>query len=111
MARSNEPIAWSLFGAGGVIAALVLPVMILLTGIAVPAGWISVGGLSGLVHHPLTRLFLFVVITLSLFHAAHRTRFVLTDLGLKAVAGLVAAICYAFAIVGTLLAVVFLIQL
>jgi fumarate reductase subunit D len=111
MARTNEPIAWSLFGAGGVVAALLLPVMILLTGIAVPAGWISQSGLYNLVHHPLTRLYLFVVISLSLFHAAHRTRFVLIDLGLKPIAGLVAALCYTLAIVGTLLAVVFLIQL
>jgi fumarate reductase subunit D len=111
MARSNEPIAWSLFGAGGVVAALLLPVMILLTGIAVPVGWISQSGLFNLVHSPLTRLYLFVVISLSLFHGAHRIRFVLMDLGLKAIGGLVAAICYAFAIVGTLLAVVFLIQL
>lgn len=111
MARSNEPMAWSLFGAGGVVAALVLPVLIVLTGLAVPAGLITATGLSRLVHNPLTRLFLFVVISLSLFHAAHRTRFVLIDLGLKPVGGLVAALCYAFAIVGTLLAVVFLVQL
>jgi fumarate reductase subunit D len=39
-ARTNEPIFWSLFGAGGVVVAFVLPMLILLTGIAYPLGWL-----------------------------------------------------------------------
>src|SRR5262249_28912466 len=89
MARSNEPIAWSLFGAGGVVAALCLPITILITGIATVASWVSETGLLRLIHSPLTRLYLLVVISLCLFHAVHRTRFVLMDLGLKSIGGLV----------------------
>ena len=36
--RSNAPIFWGLFGAGCMMAALFGPVMIFITGIAVPLG-------------------------------------------------------------------------
>jgi fumarate reductase subunit D len=38
MKRSNEPIFWSLFGAGGMLAALIGPALVFITGIAVPLG-------------------------------------------------------------------------
>ena len=31
--RSNEPVFWALFGAGGVIAALAFPALVLVTGL------------------------------------------------------------------------------
>ncbi len=74
MARSNEPFWWSLFSAGGVVAAFFLPVTILITGILVPAGWLMAEDLRVLVGHPLTRLYLFVLISLPMFHWAHRFR-------------------------------------
>lgn len=36
MRRSDEPIYWGLFGAGGVVTAMLLPIVVLLTGILVP---------------------------------------------------------------------------
>ena len=39
MAKSNEPIWWSLFSAGGMVAAMVLPILIIITGVLVPFGW------------------------------------------------------------------------
>ena len=36
--RSNEALVWPLFAAGGQLTALITPIMILLTGILVPAG-------------------------------------------------------------------------
>src|SRR5437763_16741504 len=101
MAKSNEPIWWSLFAAGGVVAALLVPITVILTGIAVPAGWISERGLYDLIHHPLTRLYLFVVIWLSLFHGLHRTLLTLMDLGLKSLRPMLAVLCYGGAILGT----------
>jgi fumarate reductase subunit D len=105
MARSNEPIWWSMFSAGGVVAAFLIPVTLVVTGIAVPAGWISPEGLRELFGHLLTRLYLLVLISLPLFHWAHRFRYVLADLGLKGMPVLLAVFCYGTAILGSLLAV------
>ena len=38
MAKSNKPIVWGLFAAGGTVTAFVTPVMIFVTGLAVPLG-------------------------------------------------------------------------
>jgi len=111
MAKSNEPIWWSLFAAGGMVAALFLPVTVLLTGIAVPAGWISADALFRLIHLPLARLYLFLIIFLSLFHGGHRTLLTLVDLGFRSVRPALAVLLYGGAIVGTVLAAVFLIRL
>ncbi len=104
MAKSNEPIWWSLFSAGGVVAAFFMPITMVLTGIAVPAGWISGEGLRGLVGHPLARLYLFALISLPMFHWAHRFRYVAVDLGLKGLGGILAVVCYGSAVVATVLA-------
>ena len=111
MAKSNEPIWWSLFSAGGVVAAFFLPITMILTGFAVPAGLISESGLYDLLHHWLTRIYLFLVISLPLFHWAHRFRFVVADLGLKDKSGALPFVLYPAAIGGTILALVFLIRL
>jgi fumarate reductase subunit D len=113
MAKSNEPIWWSLFSAGGVVAAFLVPVLIFITGIAWPLGLLPSDALEfakmqALLSHPLTRLFCFVLISLPLFHWAHRFRFTLVDLGLKSVHTLIAVLCYGAAIAGTIAAVVIL---
>ncbi len=108
MKRTIEPFWWSLFGAGGAIAALFLPVLLFLNGLAIPLGWIeapSYEHLLSLAKHPLTRAFLFVVISFSLFHWAHRFRFTLYDgLQLKHLNELIAVLCYGSAIAITLAA-------
>ncbi len=108
MKRTIEPFWWSLFGSGGAIAALVIPILLFLNGLAIPLGWIepqSYGHLLTLVRFPFSRLFLFVVISCSLFHWAHRFRFTLYDgLQLKHLNELIAVLCYGSAIVGTLVA-------
>ena len=109
MARSNEPFWWSLFSAGGVIAAFFMPITILLTAIAVPAGAISEEGLRQLAGHPLTRLYLFVLISLPMFHWAHRFRYVAVDLGFKRISSILPIVSYGTAIVVTLLALFFLV--
>ena len=113
MAKSNEPIWWSLFSAGGVVAALLVPIHIFLTGIAWPLGILPAGALGfsrmqGLLSHPIIRLYCFVLISLPLFHWAHRFRFMLVDIGLKSIHTLIAVLCYGAAIGGTIAAAVIL---
>lgn len=90
--RSNEPIFWSLFGAGGMWAAIVSPVMVLLVGILLPLGIGSRGGLSyeGLLQatHSLPgRLFLFLVIVMPLWCGLHRLHHGMHDLSLHIPSG------------------------
>jgi fumarate reductase subunit D len=107
--RSNEPVLWLLFSAGGVVAAMVIPILLFLFGIAFPLGWLQAptyDSLLALASNPLTRLFLAVVCTLSLFHWAHRFRFTLYDgLQIKHLNELINTFCYGGAIVGSIVAV------
>lgn len=111
MAKSNEPFFWSLFSAGGVVAAFLTPVAVVITGIAVPAGWIEAESLRQLLINPLARVCLFALISLSLFHWAHRFRYVIVDLGLRNLGGFLAILCYGAAVLGTILAGAFLVLL
>ena len=109
MARSNEPVWWSLFSAGGVVAAFLVPIHIILLGLAGPLGLLPEGALdysrmADLVAHPIVRLYCFVLISLPLFHWAHRFRFALFDLGIHGLNTLIAVLCYGAAIAGALIA-------
>jgi fumarate reductase subunit D len=103
--RHPEPLLWLLFSAGGVVAALLMPMILVLFGLAFPLGWIAPPAhprLSLLLANPLTRLALFVACALSLVHAAHRFRYTLYDgLQIKHLNELIALLCYGGAIVGT----------
>jgi fumarate reductase subunit D len=84
--RSHEPLFWALFGAGGMLLALVGPGLVLATGLAVPLGWLPADTLSpqrvlAFARHPAGALALLGLLSLSLFHAAHRLRHGLHDLG------------------------------
>jgi fumarate reductase subunit D len=108
MARSNEPLWWGPFSAGMMAGALFVPVLILLTGFILPAlrtGPAGADRVRQLFDHPLSRIFLVVVISLSLFHWAHRFRYVLFDLGVKGGKEIIAFLCYGSAIVGSVIAV------
>jgi fumarate reductase subunit D len=93
--------------AGAGVAALLMPITMVLTSIGPAAGWIDADRLHGMLSNPFVRVYLFVLISLSLFHAAHRLRFVLIDLGLKPARAAVAVLCYGSALVGTAFAAVF----
>jgi fumarate reductase subunit D len=95
-----EPFWWALFGAGGTVAALLVPIHIFLHGIAVPLGWVSIN--PSLFGHPLVKLYFFVLISLPLYHWAHRFRYTLYDLGVKGMRQLIAVLCYGSAVVGTI---------
>jgi fumarate reductase subunit D len=106
--RSMEPLLWILFSAGGVLAALLIPILLFLFGLAVPLGWVlepKYDHLVALVHHPLTRVVLFLLCVLSLFHWAHRFRYTLYDgLQIKHLNEVINLFCYGGAIVGSVAA-------
>src|SRR6266446_1457930 len=105
--RSNEPFLWLLFSAGVVVAAMLLPIQLLLFGLAFPLGWLDAPGfdrLLALVRHPVARVYLFVLCSLPLFHWAHRFRFTLYDgLQVKHLDEVIFVLCYGGAVLGTLL--------
>lgn len=83
MARSNKPILWLPFAGGGLVAALITPVLILTTGILVPLGIIHLRyeTLAAFAHNPIGKLILFGAVALPAWHAAHRLRMTAHDLG------------------------------
>jgi fumarate reductase subunit D len=99
------PLLWLLFSAGGTVAALLFPVHLFLTGLAFPLGWLEAPRyefLHRLLTHPVTRVYLLVLISLPLFHWAHRFRYTLYDgLQLKHLTALIAVLCYGAALAGT----------
>lgn len=109
MKKSNEPFWWALFGAGGVISAMFMPVLVFFFGLAMPLGWISGPNyekLQAMTELLPVRIFLFALISLSLLHWAHRFRFTLYDgLQVKHLNELIATICYGAAIFGSLVAI------
>lgn len=79
--RAIEPLFWSFFGGGGALSALFLPVLLFFTGLAIPLGWIepSYSYLASLVAPWYSRVLILALVSLSLFHWAHRFRFTLHE--------------------------------
>lgn len=104
--RDPEPFFWMLFSAGGIVSAMLMPILILLFGIAFPLGWLAPPShehISAVLANPLTKLVLFVLCALSLFHWAHRFRHTLYDcFGAKPLAKLIEPLSYGGALVGTI---------
>lgn len=100
-----EPLLWMLFSAGGVMSAMLMPALALLFGVAIPLGLVAAPSyehMRAVVGHPMTRLVLFGLCFLSLFHWAHRFRHTLYDgLQIKHLNELIALLCYGGAVVGT----------
>ena len=93
------------------VAAMMFPILIIITGILVPFGLMGDDPLNferirDAVSQPLIKLILFTIISLPLFHWAHRFRFTLVDVGLKSVSTLISILCYGGAIAGTIVSAV-----
>jgi fumarate reductase subunit D len=112
--RSNRPIAWMAFGIGGFLVAFFFPVHIFLFGIAQPLGLVRDPGYQSmldLVHAPLTRLYLAVLLIFAFWHAAYRLRDTICDAAaMRQLDIVVAAVCYGGAIAGTIATVVMLLR-
>jgi fumarate reductase subunit D len=106
--RRVEPLVWLMFSAGGVLAAVFLPSLILLFGLAFPLGWLDPPDhqhLLAVISHPLTLVVLLGLFVLTLVHSAHRFRYTLYD-GLQIKKKrTVAVLCYGGAVVGSVAAV------
>lgn len=106
--RSAEPFLWLGFSAGGVVAALAIPALLFLFGVAFPLGWIDPpdhAHLHAVASHGITRLALLGLCVLSLIHFAHRFRFTLLDgLQWRRYDQLIATGTYGTALVGSILA-------
>ena len=89
MKPSRQPPLWLLFGAGGMLSALVGWMLVFLTGIAAPldlAGGraiVSYDNVLALARNPLGKLFLLAVVALFMWHAAHRIYHTLHDFGVR----------------------------
>ena len=110
MSIARKAVVWGLFAAGGTISAFLFPTLIglfLLVAIdKVPPG-LEFGAITAFASHWIGKSVLFLVIFLSLWHAAHRLRVVFHDFGVrkdKAVANAV----YLVAAIGTVLTAFYL---
>ncbi|MDH4150364.1 MAG: fumarate reductase subunit D [Betaproteobacteria bacterium] len=113
MAKSNKPIVWGLFAAGGTVTAFITPVLVLLTllpVVGVMPELLVYDNLHAFAGHWVGKLLLFGVIFLVLWHAAHRLRITLHDFGVRADSA-VAVIVYLAAAAGTLAAAYFLLRI
>ena len=102
---------WFMFSQGGLFAAVLLPVHIVVQGILGPLGlvpvvdrhydtWISILG------NPIVKLYLVVLISLPFFHFAHRLRYLLVDLGVPVAKAVPAQVVfYGAAVVVTVLSI------
>ncbi len=116
MKRSNAPIFWALFGAGGMLSALVGAMLVWISGIAVPLGLglpaatLSYANAQAVANSWPGKLAIFIVISLFLWHAAHRIFHTLHDLGIHA-GTLAKLLCYGTALAGTLAAIAALVAI
>ncbi len=99
MRQSHEPPCWLLFGAGGTLAALVAPALILYTGVLAPVmaergmALLDYEAARAIIQGPLAGGTIVVAVTLLGFHAAHRIYHTACDLGARGGRGMRAA-CY-----------------
>ncbi len=113
MAKSNKPLVWGLFAAGGTLTAFVTPVLVYLTLMAAygdPPAALAYDNIHGFAANWLGKIALFVVISLSLWFAAHRLRTALHGLGLRADTAIAVA-GYGISAIGTIMAAYYLVQI
>lgn len=108
MKRANDPALWLPFGAGGILAALFGPALVLVTGLAAPfAIGLSPDALGyenmlGFAQNFLGKGFLFAIVVFFMWHAALRIYHLLHDLRVH-VGVLVKSLLFGGSMVGTII--------
>jgi fumarate reductase subunit D len=113
MAKSNKPIFWGLFAAGGTVTAFVTPALVLITLFAAFGAGMDMftyEAIHAFAAWWLGKLIILGVILLSLWHAAHRLRVTAHDFGIRADT-VVAYVVYGIAALGTLMTIVYLLRI
>lgn len=114
--RSNAPIFWGLFGAGGMLSALFVPMMIVITGLLVPlglllpAGTMSYPKMLAFAQNFIGKGFIFAIISFSMWFAVHRVYHSLHEFGIHAGFG-AKLLTYGLALVVTVVTAVSLLGL
>lgn len=110
MAIARKSVVWGLFAAGGTVAAFLLPAVIALF-LLVAAGRVPPGlgyqSAHAFAASGVGKAVLFVVISLALWHSAHRLRVVFHDFGVRKDKTVARAV-YLAATVGTALTAFYL---
>jgi fumarate reductase subunit D len=115
MKRSNDPLMWAPFGAGGMLAALVAPVLVFITGIAVPLGLMpkhtmSYANMTAFADNVIGKLIILAVIGLFTFHGTLRLFHSFHDVGVRLGEGGKFAF-FGFAVLVTLATLILLLRL
>jgi fumarate reductase subunit D len=113
MAKSNKPLIWFPFAAGGTVIAFFIPVIALLT-LMVAIGVIPPGlayeKLHAFATNGLVKIVIFGVVALSLWSSAHRLRCTFYDFGFRADT-LIATVLYLIAAAGNVALIVYLLRI
>ena len=113
MAIAKKAVVWGLFAAGGTLTSFIFPALIALF-LLIATGKIPDGLQFEQIHtfaaSWLGKACLFIVLFLSVWHAAHRLRVVAHDFGIRK-DKLVANAVYAVAVIGSVLAAFYLLTI
>ena len=113
MAIAKKALVWGLFAAGGTLTAFVFPALIALF-LLVATGYVPAGlqyeQISTFAGSWTGKGVLFLIVFLSLWHAAHRLRVVFHDFGVRMDAHIAAGV-YLVAAMGSLLTVIYLVMI
>jgi fumarate reductase subunit D len=113
MTIAKKSVVWGLFAAGGTLAAFIFPVLIalfLMTAMGkVPEG-LQYEKIHAFSESWIGKTGLFIVISLSLWHAAHRLRVVFHDFGVRRDKAVAKAV-YLVAFIGTALTAFYLLSM